>query len=436
MSNIQYIGARYVPIVYTNPDDNSANWKSGVVYEPLTIVTYNGDSYTSKKAVPDLIGNPASNPDYWVKTGDFNASLIALQNRVNDIDNVKIPAINDAITEINGRPRYIFIGDSYGNGYPHTVNDGWIAVVKTRLLLTEGVNAFSYAHNRYGFVGEEPQGFNDLLNQAISDITDHDSITDVVVCGGYNDIGKAGVASAIAIFIQNVQNNFPNAKVTIGFCASMNTFDASLNNALDALQTQYVYETASGNYRFVGHLYNIIEQNPSFLNPDGVHPTVNGYKELGNEIARILRGSHASDVFPVRTASFTPATGFSWNGSAPTIEYRRSSHSLRLWFSSFIMDVSGITGYMNNFKSIGTLSNIIVNPLYDGDKNIITIPALARVNSVNVPITLYINIRHDLTVNVCAQARDYSNNYLMWTNCDQIVIEKATFALPIGEMIY
>jgi hypothetical protein len=83
MANLQYIGARYVPIVFSNPDDNTANWKSGVFYEPLTIVTYLDDSYTSRKAVPTSIGNPADNPDYWVKTGDFNASLTTLQNEFN-----------------------------------------------------------------------------------------------------------------------------------------------------------------------------------------------------------------------------------------------------------------------------------------------------------------------------------------------------------------
>ena len=435
MANLQYIGDRYVPVLYTNPDDQSNDWKSGVTYEALTIVTYNDDSYTSKIAVPNNIGNPADNPTYWVKTGNFNASLIALQNQVSNIDNIEIPAINDAITEINGRPRFIFIGDSYGNGYPHTVNDGWIAVVKNRLLLTEGVNAFSYAHNRSGFVGDDPVTFNTMLNDAINDIDDPDSITDIVVCGGYNDIGAAGVAAAISIFIQNAQTHFHKAKITIGFAACMNTFDASRNNALDALQTQYLYETCSGNYRFVGHLYNVVEQNPALLNPDGVHPTVNGYKELGNEIARMLRGSTAADVFPVREATFTPATGFSWN-TDPTIEYRRSSNSLRFWFSTFILNVSGITGYMNNYKSIGTLSDVIVNPLYDDNHNVIEVPALVRVNSTNVPVTLYINIRHDLTVNICTQARDYSNNYLQWADCDQIILEKPTFALPIGEMIY
>ena len=105
MANLQYIGARYVPILFTNPDDQTCDWKAGVTYEALTIVTYNDDSYTSKKAVPESVGNPADNPEYWVKTGNFNASLIALQNEVNSIeDNIgeespitENSTINDAL---------------------------------------------------------------------------------------------------------------------------------------------------------------------------------------------------------------------------------------------------------------------------------------------------------------------------------------------------
>ena len=84
---MQYIGARYVPIVYKNPDDGSANWKANVAYEPLTILVDNGDSYTSRKAVPPSVGRPSENGEYWVKTGDFNASLLALQREMQEIDN-------------------------------------------------------------------------------------------------------------------------------------------------------------------------------------------------------------------------------------------------------------------------------------------------------------------------------------------------------------
>ena len=72
-----------MPKVFKNPVDGSAYWAADTEYEPLTIVVVNsGDSYTSRQAVPRSIGSPEDNPDYWAKTGDFNASLLALQNRV------------------------------------------------------------------------------------------------------------------------------------------------------------------------------------------------------------------------------------------------------------------------------------------------------------------------------------------------------------------
>ena len=75
MAVAQYIGARYVPLFFTNPDDNSNNWKSGVAYDPLTIVTDLAQSYTSKYPVPASVGRPSENPDYWILTGAYNAQL-------------------------------------------------------------------------------------------------------------------------------------------------------------------------------------------------------------------------------------------------------------------------------------------------------------------------------------------------------------------------
>ena len=82
MANLQYIGARYVPKFFLNPDDQSNDWKSGVQYEALMIVTYNNDSYTSKEVVPANIGDPASNPEYWACTTRYTAALQALQTTV------------------------------------------------------------------------------------------------------------------------------------------------------------------------------------------------------------------------------------------------------------------------------------------------------------------------------------------------------------------
>jgi len=71
--NRQYIGARYVPKFYEG--SNGTEWDENHIYDPLTIVTYLGNSYTSKKSVPAAIGNPMSNPEYWAATGNYNAQV-------------------------------------------------------------------------------------------------------------------------------------------------------------------------------------------------------------------------------------------------------------------------------------------------------------------------------------------------------------------------
>lgn len=83
--NRQYIGARYVPKLF-NGVDGSMEWQENIFYEPLTIVTYNNSQYTSKRPVPNNIGNPTENPQYWALTGQFNAQLNTLINDVSKLN--------------------------------------------------------------------------------------------------------------------------------------------------------------------------------------------------------------------------------------------------------------------------------------------------------------------------------------------------------------
>lgn len=96
----QYIGARYVPKMFEN--NGSSEWVSGITYEPLTIVTYLNNSYTSKKPVPSSVGSPNLNGEYWVNTGDFSGAITSLTERINAVDEeleeFKPTAINDYAT--------------------------------------------------------------------------------------------------------------------------------------------------------------------------------------------------------------------------------------------------------------------------------------------------------------------------------------------------
>lgn len=76
---VQYIGARYVP-VFANP----LEWSPELAYEPMTIVVYNKNSYTSRIPVPP--GILPTNDKYWAMTGQFNAQLEELSGMITGWD--------------------------------------------------------------------------------------------------------------------------------------------------------------------------------------------------------------------------------------------------------------------------------------------------------------------------------------------------------------
>lgn len=68
MATKEYIGARYVPL-FADPID----WDKTKTYEPLTIVSHAGNSYTSRQYVPK--GIEITDESYWALTGNYNAQV-------------------------------------------------------------------------------------------------------------------------------------------------------------------------------------------------------------------------------------------------------------------------------------------------------------------------------------------------------------------------
>lgn len=89
MAVTQYIGARYVTL-FADPIE----WSSTKSYEPLTVVTHQGNSYTSKQFVP--VGIDISNGDFWVLTGNYNAQVEQYRQEVRAFDGRITQAQGDA----------------------------------------------------------------------------------------------------------------------------------------------------------------------------------------------------------------------------------------------------------------------------------------------------------------------------------------------------
>lgn len=86
-----YVGARYVP-VFANPIE----WNKSKTYEPLTVVTCQGNSFTSKTFVP--ANTEITNTTYWALTGNYNAQVEQyrqeVQRVVNDITELQTKTAN------------------------------------------------------------------------------------------------------------------------------------------------------------------------------------------------------------------------------------------------------------------------------------------------------------------------------------------------------
>lgn len=308
MANIQYIGARYVPKFYQNPDTGDMTWKSGVGYEPLTVVKYQDDTYTSKKPVGSGVGNPAANPSYWAKTADFNAALVALQNEVH--------TLQAEVAGVSGNPKdhkFLFVGDSYG-----TVTDNIVAPFLNALGIYGAGNYHSVCSGGAGFI-DSNSFYDELVNYNYS--TPRDEFTDIIVIGGVNDADPnntptySGIQSAIDNFMQYARSEYPNAKVYIGCVGGVTGtgVHANYNANLNTVVLNAYRDCAKFGAQYLTGVENVMNDYYNCFVTDGVHPNSTGAALLGHALAQAwLSGSAKVCRY---TNDFTLKTGVSAHSS-------------------------------------------------------------------------------------------------------------------------
>lgn len=206
--NRQYVGARYVPKIM-------GEWNKALQYEALSIVTYMGNSFTSKVPVPANV--EINNTNYWVNTGNYNAQVSEYKVKVEkEIENRK-NADKDNI---------LWIGDSYSENYNHKLPNGVRDMLNAK-------NWYEHSRGGAGFVGKWAGiDFNGLIDEAKNAMTDtqKEMIKYVYIVGGANDSNfswdeiKPKVISTVA----NARNSFPNAQVCFIFASSAYTAYSNL----------------------------------------------------------------------------------------------------------------------------------------------------------------------------------------------------------------
>lgn len=275
----EYIGARYVP-VFSNPIE----WSDTRGYEPLTIVTYQGNSYTSMQYVPT--GIDIQNTAYWVLTGNYNAQIEQYRREVQEFDG-RITANEEGISELETKvddlerkPRHaVFIGDSFGVS-TYTQGSLWWTYVAKEL------NAQEHVYNRNGatFNGTENTFYQQAQAAVAETSFNNADVVEVSILGGVND-GDNSVTTALNELITYLRKNFVNAHITVAANAGISSLKRS---------RAYNVRSAIANYSAVSPNQNVTSASLAYismingaLGNDNLHPTQAGSWRLGRAMASL-----------------------------------------------------------------------------------------------------------------------------------------------------
>lgn len=349
MSVTQYIGARYVPLF-------DGEWDNTKVYEPLTIVQYQGNSYTSVQAVPQ--GIDINNTNYWAATGNYNAQVEAYRREVMTFDgridqnadriaqldedlDAEIEARQNAIAaEVEARnaaigvetdartladnvlradiqtkapiKNYIgVIGDSFSTWSNY---DYWPQILSDRTQY----NIINKAVNGAGFTTGS-KTFQTQLQELIAD-ENFDKVAHIFVYGGVNDWNDAHASIDL---MNSTLTNFYNVYYSIPK-ANRPQLHLCFGNIGYANQDQYNgyypwYFTIVQNLIQHGRP-GVVEHVPYWhfctgeqFNADNLHPNDLGQKTIAAFMLQILNGSytgvHRVKYFDALNYNGSPANG-------------------------------------------------------------------------------------------------------------------------------
>ena len=137
----QYIGARYVPI-FGRKDESSIEWDNTKPYEPLTIVLYQGNSYTSRTYVPT--GVAITDTSYWANTGNYNAQIEQYRREVLDFSQAIIEKTFsfDTVNSMKDSTNLYDGAICHTNGF-HSSGDGgaaWYKITQSATYIPNGMD--------------------------------------------------------------------------------------------------------------------------------------------------------------------------------------------------------------------------------------------------------------------------------------------------------
>ena len=270
-----YIGARYVPI-FADPIE----WDKAKSYEPLTIVTYQGDSYTSKTFVPAQ--TEITNTEFWVRTGSYNAQVEQYRKEVQEVatkmDDLE-ESVNNSLSSFDTRLTQTEEKvESYNNRITTLESDN----TTNKTNISNNTNSISTIEAQINTINTEIESLDSRVESNENSI------------------------STINENLSNLSNLVKNRRfIVIGdsYCDGTNSWIKSMQNYLGKNDTDYV-KSYMGGAGFA--LQEANATNPNTITDIIVCGGANNYPEDTNTILNGVGGirefvSYAKSTYPNAT---------------------------------------------------------------------------------------------------------------------------------------
>lgn len=277
----------------------SANPTVTTLSDSLQTALGNLTSYDNSTTVnPDDVTNP---------TVKFRYAIGVTGKKI--LESNKAARSNSGSLKKITNKRHVILGDSYGVGcLPNDATcESWIPKLANYLGLTSN-DYYSYAVAGYGF-SKAYHKWLDLLQANDSEITDKESITDFIICGGYNDrkYTVAAIQADIDAFMTYVKANYPNATVYVG-CIGWSLVFSDAQEICDT--SMVAYSTAQhDNLIYLSGVENILHSYDDFSS-DGIHPLESGQTKLAKGIYNAYKNGYCSVYYPEKTLNITLDTAY------------------------------------------------------------------------------------------------------------------------------
>lgn len=301
--------------------------------------------------------------------------------------------LNDYFKNLKKRV-FILIGDSYGEN-PYEYKGGWTTPFKNFSGLTEGVDCFTNCVGGTGFVktGNTGKTFLDLLKDINIGTVNPEDVTDILVCGGCNDVDTIynDLNTAIFSFKNYCKQHFVNANINISM---IGIFKESGRRKLLLTTVLRSYQLAV-NYGMMYIDSTCCLHRYDFIGKDGVHPTSAGCINIGRNLYNALFIGQGVQLINYNEESLSGVTNITYGGTNKIYGFSNNGIIYFGMIKNTVLTFGTPISITNNSNIV--IGNLKYSTLLENDNypNTIPVQCVALQTSGNVVLNGYIYASDD-----------------------------------------